>query len=71
MLGVLHGGREADRERVSLARAGDATSLAELRRVHARKTRGDAESGRKNFRSTHLRNSSQPPHAANAGVRRG
>lgn len=34
-LGVLHGARESDRERVAAARAGDATSREALRGVHA------------------------------------
>jgi hypothetical protein len=42
MLGVLHGGREVDGDRVARARAGDAAHLGELRRVHGPGTSGDA-----------------------------
>ena len=42
MLGVLHGGRVADRDRVAQARAGDAACIRELRRVHGPGVEGDS-----------------------------
>ncbi len=40
-LGVLHGGRECDAERVAAARAGDVAARAALRRVHGPGADGD------------------------------
>lgn len=40
-LGVLHGGRERDAERVAAARAGDPAARAELRRIHGPGLPGD------------------------------
>ena len=41
MLGVLHGARTIDRERVKRARSGDAECLKQLRRVHGPELAGD------------------------------
>ena len=48
-LGVLHGAREADAERVARARAGDAAAIAALRGVHGPGVDGDAGVWREEF----------------------